>query len=77
MINESSKVPTFSSINDMIVVNTKQVTATDPLGLVSPLPLIGYPVSHHLTYVLHHHLIGWYRLQGKQAPIVYGWFGKF
>ncbi len=76
VIDEASQTSSMRSVNNIVMVNTEQVTTANTGSLVPSLSLVGNGLPHNFSHVLNHHLIRRDGLQRKQTPVVNGGLGK-
>lgn len=72
VVYEACQTPSLGGVDDVIMIHTKQVAATNARCLVSSFPLVCYTLSHYLPHILYHHLISRDGLHCKETPVVNG-----
>lgn len=76
VVDESGHIPIPGGINDVVVVDSEQVTTANSSGFVSPFPLISHGLSDDLSNIFNDHLISCYIFYGKETPVVNCGLGK-
>ena len=76
MVDKSCQITTFCSIDNIILINTKQIGWPNALFFVSFLSNIRQHWSYYMTNILDYHFISTNIFSSKKSPVVDGRFSK-
>lgn len=77
MVDEPGNAASFCGINNSVLIDSKQITASDAALEVMPLPHVGNLLADLFTDVLNNHVVGCNIFHSVQTPVVDGRSSEF